>query len=109
MAEVAYCHRCGLSTGLTPTHVCSTFPIIIFQDRYTGAYSGGEWIAVAGATRVDWEGSEGVMRFDHVYDNAFDGDPDAANFWNDNQPVWVAVGNTPQEALDNLNAKLNNA
>ena len=81
-----------------------TYPIVVLQDRYSGVYSGGDWLAVAGATdRMD----DGRTRIDFCL-NADEGpsgsDIEAATFWVDS-PSWIAVGTTPDEAL----AKLRNA
>jgi hypothetical protein len=77
-----------------------TYPIAIVQDHYTGVYSGGRWLAIACATdslndrsRVDFclESDEGPSG----------SDVEAGTFWLD-PPSWIAVGNTPEEALANL-------
>jgi hypothetical protein len=77
-----------------------TYPIMIFEDRYMGAYSKGKWIAVAEA---DVDG-----RTEELCDGAAGDDPDAMEFWHD-PPAWVAVGNTPNEALASLMQKAANA
>lgn len=86
------------------------WPVAIIEDRYSGAYSGGRWIAIAHAdcldgpttsddialTRINFiVGEEGGMP------GPFDGDSDAMLFWTD-PPDWVAVGDTPDQALMNL-------
>ena len=73
-----------------------TYPIMIFEDRYMGAYSKGKWIAVAEA---DCDG-----RVEELCDGAAGDDNEARDFWAD-PPVWAAVGNTPDEALAALMQK----
>jgi hypothetical protein len=77
-----------------------TYPIAIIQDRYAGVYSSGQWLAIACATdtfndrsRVDvcLESDEGPSG----------SDVEAGIFWLD-PPSWIAVGNTPEQALANL-------
>ncbi len=71
----------------------SLWPIAIIEDRYHGTYSGGKWIAIANWRKDD--------RLNFVEDEGNGGDTDASDFWY-NPPSWVAVGNTPQEALAEL-------
>lgn len=84
--------------------VCN-FPVAIVEDRYCGAYSGGGWIAISNAdapfantTRINW-----------LLDGAaFGGDRDCEEFWDSLDAeigAWLAVGATPQAALDALSAK----
>jgi hypothetical protein len=76
-------------------------PVAIIEDRYGGIHCGGAWIAVANADRLH----EGRMRADFVLSTECGGphasDPEAMAFWRE-PPDWLAVGATPQEALDNL-------
>jgi hypothetical protein len=76
------------------------YPIAIVQDRYTGVYSGGRWLAIACATDILNDRS----RVDFCLDSdkgPSGSDVEAGTFWLD-PPSWVAVGNTPEEALANL-------
>ena len=74
------------------------YPIAIVQDRYSGVYSEGTWLAVAQADLPH----EGRSRADFVLSDGPHGDDGvAAEFWVD-PPRWIAVGNSPQEALDRL-------
>lgn len=66
------------------------YPIVVLQDRYGGCYSGGAWVAIA-----NWTDE----RFTHVADGISGGDIEAASFV---LPHYVAVGNTPDEAVANL-------
>jgi hypothetical protein len=78
------------------------YPIAIIQDRYSGVYSEGIWLAVAQADLLH----EGRSRADFVLSDGPHGDDaDAAEFWA-TPPDWIAVGNTPQEALDRLLQKV---
>ena len=78
-----------------------TSPIAIVQDRYTGVYSGGRWLAIAAAkdtvavaqTRADF-----CLEED---DGPSGSDVAAGTFWID-PPSWIAVGDTPEQALENL-------
>lgn len=72
------------------------YPVIVVQDRYSGVYSGGKWWAVA---RADERLQEVIWNFP-----AFDGDTECHNFWLD-PPDWIAVGKTPDEAVQALIAK----
>ncbi len=74
------------------------YPIAIVQDRYTGVYSNGTWLAIAHAR----EQHEGRSRAAFVLSDGPHGDDRVpAEFWAD-PPPWIAVGNSPQEALDRL-------
>ena len=78
------------------------YPVAVFQDRYGGAYSGGAWIAIAEASeRVDQENTR--AQFCLVGGaGPFGDDVTAGVFWN-NPPEWIAVGPTPEAALEALN------
>lgn len=71
------------------------WPCTIVRTRYSGCYEGGAWAA------FNLYGDSGFLV-------GHDGpDLEAAEWWDlyRNSP-WVAVGNTPQQALDNLTRKL---
>ena len=76
-------------------------PVAVFEDRYQGAYSGGAWIAVAEASAlVDEENTR--AQFCVVGGAGPFGDDVAAGvFWN-NPPEWIAVGPTPEAAIEAL-------
>jgi hypothetical protein len=75
-----------------------TYPIAIVQDRYTGVYSGGTWLAISKADSPHY----GQSRANFVLNEGPHGDDsEAAEFWAD-PPDWIAVGDSPQEALDRL-------
>lgn len=102
------CVRCGKTVERSNGEgagepMSDVYPVVILQDRYSGAYSGGAWIAI-----YDWDAPVGDglrTRLGVVYDGAHGDDITAAN-WADSKPDWVAVGNTPDEALRNLEAKV---
>jgi hypothetical protein len=78
-----------------------TYPIAIVQDRYTGVYSGGLWLAIACATDIV---DGGQTRVDFCFtsdDGPYGSDMEAGSFWVA-PPSWIAVGSTPEEALANL-------
>jgi hypothetical protein len=76
------------------------YEVEIHQDRYGGAYSHGKWFAA-------WMWAEGCV-YAVIEDAIIAGpkadDVSAANFWHE-PPRWIAVGDTPNEALENLKAK----
>ncbi|MGI9449352.1 MAG: hypothetical protein ACR2QH_01645 [Geminicoccaceae bacterium] len=78
------------------------FPIAIIQDRYSGSYSGGAWLAIAGADEIDGIWKPRVI--DMLEGGPHGDDTDAMMFWAD-PPSWIAVGNSPDEALANLEAE----
>lgn len=84
------------------TDSLSLYPIVILEDRYTGTYGGGAWIAIANADRK----VKGTNRIVHcMMDGPSAGDPQAIAFWA-NPPDWIAVGSTPDEAKAALVEKL---
>lgn len=75
------------------------YPVVIIQDRYHGVYAGGLWIAIAEAEGDD----DSRERVDLVWAGALDTDIPAMTFWKDHQhSPWIAVGDTPDQALKNL-------
>jgi hypothetical protein len=81
------------------------WPVAIIQDRYMGSYSKGEWLAIADST-ADYSSDLGVTnRVDWCLLDGPHGDDVAARIFWSSPPAWIAVGNTPNEALDNLIAK----
>jgi hypothetical protein len=76
----------------------SDYRIVILQDRYSGVYSGGEWLSVADATEMH-HAAQTRLEFCLSASNGPSGpDPDAASFWV-NPPSWISVGRSPDEAL----------
>lgn len=81
------------------------YPVVILQDRYSGAYSGGAWLAIAEASEI----YEGMTRAAYCLSDDVPGpsadDSGTLEFWSDAPPDWIAPGNTPDEALAALLAK----
>ena len=79
------------------------WPVLIVEDRYGGAYSDGEWLAIADAhTLADGERT----RLDVVEAGAWDGDCECMAFWADLGDVWwIGKGATPDAALADLNRR----
>lgn len=77
------------------------WPVAIIEDRYTGSYSRGSWIAIA---EFFIKTPDNRTRLETVYDGAHGDDGEAASFWK-YPPEYVSVGHTPEEALVNLRAK----
>jgi hypothetical protein len=79
-----------------------TWPITIVQDRYSGVYSGGRWLAIAAADRLE----NGCYRIVRCLENGpFGDDVEARSFW-ENPPNWIAVGDSPDAALHALEVRL---
>ena len=74
------------------------FPIAVLQDRYGGAYSRGAWLAIACSNKLE----NGAYRIIRCMEGGPHGDDSEAGIsWSD--PLsWIAVGNTPEEAIQNL-------
>jgi hypothetical protein len=79
----------------------------IVEDRYGGTYSGGQWLAVGAFDTRDGSGYAVHTRLDFVMEHAHGSDLDAGDFWANVAPglPWLAVGDTPDEALANLRAR----
>ena len=80
-----------------------TWPVWIIEDRYGGAYSDGEWLAIADPRRY----AKGeVTRLDLVEQGAYEGDIECMEFWADLGDVWwIGKGATPDAALADLNRR----
>jgi hypothetical protein len=81
------------------------WPIVIVQDRYGGAYSGGAWLAIAKGDEMAVEtfGASRVMCC--LKAGPHGSDTDAMAFWLF-PPEWIAAGATPNEATMALIEKL---
>ncbi|HVV94604.1 MAG TPA: hypothetical protein VHD15_14420 [Hyphomicrobiales bacterium] len=78
------------------------YPIAIIEDRYGGCYSGGRWLAIAGADYLE----NGAYRIVRCLEQGPHGDDsEAQDYWAD-PPSWIAVGETPDEAVAKLRARL---
>ena len=79
-------------------NIRTQFPVAVIQDRYSGVYSGGEWLAINCADHLE-NGAYRIVR-------CLEGDPhgddvEAMTFWK-NPPDWIAAGRTPEEAIAKL-------
>ncbi len=79
----------------TPIH---HYPIAVVEDRYQGTYSQGRWLAVSQAdTPVGRINRAGWL----LENGPFGGDVEAMEFWGA-PPAWIAVGDTPGQAIARL-------
>lgn len=75
--------------------VDEVYPVTIIDDRYSGCYSGGKYLAF---NVEPWDVPKGV---------SWGGDVDCAEFWADEALKYViGKGNTPNEAYRNLVEKI---
>ena len=72
-------------------------PIVVISDRYTGAYSGGKWVAFG---RGDLP-----FVYEVAMDKTQDGDFECSEFWTDEMKALTGQGGTPDEAVVNLRTK----
>ena len=79
-----------------------TWPCHIIEDRYGGTYSGGAWVAVSPAIGSRLLDVEQVIDGDDFAASNF---PNMIDEWAD-EGTFVAVGDTPGEALAALAVKL---
>lgn len=70
------------------------YPATIVNDRYSGTYSGGEWLAFP-------------LDYWNVPDEVDGGDIECMLFWDTYDGV-VGKGNTPQGAMEDLIRKMGN-
>lgn len=70
-----------------------TWPVAIFQSRYSGVYEGGTWFSVANSDTIDME------------NGPYGDDESCAEWFSINKSI-VGVGETPDEALQNLKFKI---
>ncbi len=77
------------------------WPIAIIQDRYLGSYANGKWFAIANADMSTDVGSRAEFC---LTSGPHGDDVTAMNFWYE-APDWIAVGNSPEEAINNLTRK----
>lgn len=89
-----------MSVGVPP-HL---YPVAVLEDRYGGTYSGGAWIALA---LVKMPQPSALVLHGVVDErDAWGDDIEAAEFWGLHRDyAWIAVGNTPDEAMAALIAK----
>jgi hypothetical protein len=77
------------------------WPVVILQDRYGGTYSRGKWLALASADGLE-NGAYRIVRC--LEAGPFGDDTEAIAFWAE-PPHWIAVGDTPDQALHALYAR----
>lgn len=71
------------------------YPIIIRESRYSGAYEGGRWFAY----HADIPLTLGYYEY-------LEGDDcDAVDFWSSDAAKLIGVGDTPNEALADMQLK----
>jgi hypothetical protein len=75
------------------TSVSDLYPVMIRQARYSGIYEGGKWIAIGNYEDVDLDG------YFHG------GDCDAWDLFDSEAGQLIGVGETPNEALDDMLSK----
>lgn len=78
-------------------NIDNLYPLTIVMDRYSGTYSGGEYTA--------WN-----MEPVYVPIEIYEGDVECADFFQNktnDEKIIFGVGNTPNEAIDDLIVKLN--
>lgn len=104
VADIAFACDCEpmLEVPGKEPDMTDTYPVAIIEDRYRGSYSGGAWLAIAGADRAF--NDMGCRATWCLTCGPSGGDPDAMLFW-DSPPDWIAVGSTPDEALAKLRSK----
>jgi len=77
------------------------YPVMIVQDRYSGVYSGGQWLAVANASAPAGGMSRMAFVMTHDGDGPGSDDGSAMAYWEE-PDEWIATGDDPNEALQNL-------
>jgi hypothetical protein len=71
------------------------YPIIITQSRYSGTYEGGKWFAYHSDIPLT------LAYYDYI-----DGDDCyAVDFWNSDESRLFGIGDTPNEALEDMYKK----
>jgi len=81
-----------------------TYPVAVIEDRYSGTYSGGRWLAIAGADAFE-NGLTRIARCVESGPGPSGDDGEAMDFWNE-APDWIAVGDTADAAIDNLRKRV---
>ena len=68
------------------------YPLVVINDRYSGAYSGGGFTA--------WN-----LYVDEIPTDIDDSDNECMEFWITNK-IPVGIGSNPEEAIEDLKRKL---
>jgi hypothetical protein len=88
------------------THIpAALWPIKVLQDKFGGKYCGGPWIAYADnrEDRDDTVWNESQAGYDREWKKGETAEVVAARFWKRcGSKWWIAVGKTPNEAVENL-------
>lgn len=72
----------------------SLYPIVVRQSRYSGLYEGGKWFAI---------GNHNETSLSEEYLSYISGDDEGAlDFWNSEIAQHIGLGDTPDEAVENL-------
>lgn len=81
-------------------------PVVIVEDRYSGTYSGGQWLAVSQADRtLDVPLPPLVTRLKFLLTEGPYGSPELASaFWR-RHPKWVARGDSLWAAIDHVRSQ----
>lgn len=82
------------------------WPIALIEDRYSGCYSGGKWIAISESDQIVDAVNTRVQYCLIAENGPSGGDTEAASFW-ESAPTWIAVAQTPSEAIDLLGSRTN--
>jgi hypothetical protein len=72
------------------------YPLTIVADRYSGAYSGGEYVAFP----LDFDEIDPAVNADDVA---------CATFWTEEQTQAVGLGESPEAAFHDLKVKMGKA
>ena len=84
--------------------VMSLYPVAIIQDRYSGAYAGGAWLAIAKSDEMAQDYADRARVQYCLEDGPHGEDTVASVFW-DNPPDWIASGRSPFAAVAQLMKK----
>jgi hypothetical protein len=74
--------------------------LLAHPDRYMGIYSGGPWWAIRDSSHLE-SGTLRAMSLATIETSPEGSDGGAMDFWFD-PPDWIAVGRTPNEAVEAL-------
>jgi len=82
----------------------SGWQIQIYEDRYSGTYSGGEWVCFPPLPSEAYN-QDGFRSRERDLEDAFGGDVDSLNFWESGRARFVGRGDTPDEALADMHER----
>lgn len=81
-----------------------THPIAVVEDRYSGTYSGGRWLAIAAADAFE-NGHTRIALCVEDGPGPSGQDGDARDFWSE-PPAWIAAGDTAEAAIEALRKRV---